>query len=407
MRQIIQQKIDIRLKKAKEKSKTNIKAAIQEYYQILFLDNKHLQSYKELAQLYFSIGDISPAISCLQLCQTIKYDVIVEDDLLQYIYLRGLSLLYAGDVNNFLEMSEYEQFGNYIDFTIKSLQKPYAYILTNQLKQSLEEVQKVIKEDPTNIDALLLRGKLYWSQGKHAEGNLDYWQVHQMQPDIQEVREFISYILPKTETIINETKFFIVQRDTDKCRLNVKKGLELYPNNKELLMIKAYLHRISHEYEQSLKDLDNALKQDLENIDIQKQIALTYNEMAMLLFERQNYEDALTLFSEALKYRPNDWGILLNRGDTYKQLNKLTETYGDYKAALLIDQNITVTQRMALILHSIGVDFFNKKKFQEAYTAFSQGLEQSESAEMYFKRGKCLIQLQKYGAALSDFQRSL
>ena len=31
-----------------------------------------------------------------------------------------------------------------------------------------------------------------------------------MQPDIQEVREFISYILPKTETIINETKFFIV-----------------------------------------------------------------------------------------------------------------------------------------------------------------------------------------------------
>ena len=45
--------------------------------------------------------------------------------------MRGLSLLYAGDVNNFLEMSEYEQFGNYIDFTIKSLQKPYAYILTN------------------------------------------------------------------------------------------------------------------------------------------------------------------------------------------------------------------------------------------------------------------------------------
>ena len=60
-------------------------------------------------------------------------------------------------------MSEYEQFGNYIDFTIKSLQKPYAYILTNQLKQSLEEVQKILKEDPTNIDALLLRGKLYWS----------------------------------------------------------------------------------------------------------------------------------------------------------------------------------------------------------------------------------------------------
>lgn len=48
-----------------------------------------------------------------------------------------------------------------------------------------------------------------------------------------------------------------------------------------------------------MKCLDTALKQDPKNVDIKKQIAITYNEMAMFLFERKNYEDALTLFHEA------------------------------------------------------------------------------------------------------------
>lgn len=36
------------------------------------------------------------------------------------------------------------------------------------------------------------------------------------------------------------------------------------------------------------------------------------------MFEKGNYEDALTLLNEALTFRPNDWGILVNRGDAYK-----------------------------------------------------------------------------------------
>jgi len=49
--------------------------------------------------------------------------------------------------------------------------------------------------------------------------------------------------------------------------LNIKKGLELYPNNTELLLIKSYLHRSAGEYEQALRDLDVCLKNKLTSVD--------------------------------------------------------------------------------------------------------------------------------------------
>lgn len=46
-----------------------------------------------------------------------KNDILVEDELHDLLLLRGETLLEQGDVSNFLEGTEYEQFGNHMDFT--------------------------------------------------------------------------------------------------------------------------------------------------------------------------------------------------------------------------------------------------------------------------------------------------
>lgn len=42
--------------------------------------------------------------------------------------------------------------------------------------------------------------------------------------------------------------------------------------------------------------------------------------MGMHLFKKKKYEEAQTIFKEALVFKANDWGIMLNRGDSYKFL---------------------------------------------------------------------------------------
>lgn len=45
----------------------------------------------------------------------------------------------------------------------------------------------------------------------------------------------------------------------------------------------------------------------------------------------------LIIITIRLKYKPKDWGILVNRGDAYKELGKDDEAIFDYQNALKIN----------------------------------------------------------------------
>lgn len=44
--------------------------------------------------------------------------------------------------------------------------------------------------------------------------------------------------------------------------------------------------------------------------------------MGIFLYKQSKYNEAITLFSEGLTFKSEDWGMLTNRGDCYKALNQ-------------------------------------------------------------------------------------
>lgn len=89
----------------------------------------------------------------------------------------------------------------------------------------------------------------------------------------------------------------------DRCLLNVKKGLELFPNNTQFLLIKAFIFRKAGEYENSLNSLllaFHTLREKDFEFEVKNQFSLTYNEMGMVCFDRNQYEEAISLFNESL-----------------------------------------------------------------------------------------------------------
>ena len=50
-------------------------------------------------------------------------------------------------------------------------------------------------------------------------------------------------INPEIDRIYKEAKYDLIDRKIEKCRLKVKKGLEIHPYHTQLLILSAYLHR--------------------------------------------------------------------------------------------------------------------------------------------------------------------
>ena len=88
--------------------------------------------------------------------------------------------------------------------------------------------------------------------------------------------------------------------------------------------------------------------------------------MGSQYFSRQMYENAITLFNEALKFIPGDSGVFTNRGDSYRELMKYNLALADYHHAL-DDQNgdeIKIKPRLALTHNAIGVSCYNSKDYE-------------------------------------------
>ena len=255
--------------------------------------------------------------------------------------------------------------------------------------------------------------------------------------------ELKSYIL--------ESKSLLIQNKFENCSLLLSKALKSHPFNPELLYIRAFINRKKARFEDSLIDLESAYKhfidkssekslgtitnpltkvsnptiknanpnkkgpylfensRDLEQ-EIRSQIGLTYNEMGMLLYEKSRYNEALPIFSEALKFREQDFGILLNRGDCSAKLQQLTEALSDFFSSLEKSgkKRPEITIRIAHIYCLMGTENFNKGDYQKSMEFFENMIEyRADFGDYYVRRGKCFYELKDLKKAYDDFQRAL
>lgn len=107
--------------------------------------------------------------------------------------------------------------------------------------------------------------------------------------------------------------------------------------------------------------------------DVKIQIGLTYNDMGSSLFQKKKYHDAVTIFNEALNFMPQDPGIYINRGDSYRELKKFNLALSDYHYALdLGGEERLIKARLSLTHYALGAQCFNLKDYEGANIEFSR-----------------------------------
>lgn len=373
---IKEEKILEKLRKAEEAlEREDLDQALVEFNKVIFYDKTIPEVYVEKAEIYIKLCDFSSAIQCFKKALFLKQNDEWYHKMSQLYFMKGLTLIEEGYCNDALNLVSTIESDSVKFIYLKAL----AYIRAANKELAFNELEIAQKKDPNNIEVLILKGKLLWSVDKVEEGNNMFWKAHSIDPNHHEVIEFLSIQKPRAEEFYKKATRAIFEGNRYVALEHISKGLELFQDMTKLLLLRASIHRERQDYDQALSDLERASKfmyaEGLEN-DVTVQIGLTYNDMGTSLYKKERYNEALTIMNEALNFMPNDSGIHLNRGDTYRQLKRFNLALSDYHYALDLGGNASLIKaRLSLTHYALGAQCFNRQDYEAANIEFTRAID--------------------------------
>lgn len=131
--------------------------------------------------------------------------------------------------------------------------------------------------------------------------------------------------------------------------------------------------------------------------------------MGTSLFKKERFQEALTILNEALNFMPQDSGIHLNRGDTYRELKRFNLALSDYHFALDLGGNPTLIKaRLSLTHYALGAQCFNQQDYEGANIEFTRAIDFfSGNPEYYVNRSRACMQIGLIDMAFSDLKKTL
>ena len=153
--------------------------------------------------------------------------------------MKGLTLIEEGYCNDALNLiSTFDS--DDVKFTYL---KALSYVRASNKDLAFVEIENCLSKDPTNVEVLILKGKLLWSIDKVDQGNECFWAAHSIFPEHHEVVEFLSIQRPRAMEYYKKAVKFVFQGNKYLAMENVQKGLDLFHDMTRLLLLRAAIFR--------------------------------------------------------------------------------------------------------------------------------------------------------------------
>lgn len=196
---------------------------------------------------------------------------------------------------------------------------------------------------------------------------------------------------------VMKTRVYLAIKRYDDCIVWCDKGLEIKPNDSELLNIKSEaLFRIK-KYIESRAALFLILENDPKNTMSLKYIGASF-------LHQKLWDSSLIYFSKALDIDPLDFAAYYDRGIARSYKNDLEGSTADIKKAMQLDsiQKFVGYNNLGFYLK------LEKKDFSGALEYFDKAIElKPDFAYAYSNRGLAKLNLNDIKGAFKDLRRSL
>lgn len=214
-----------------------------------------------MGEIYESMLDHSSAILFYKRSLQLLPRPDIKEKVQKLTLVKGLELLETGSAKNILLDTSFEVFIKRYPFLHRRmlnkanecwkesshlsehLTSCLAYLEVNQRKLALDSIENCLMINEKDPDIMVLKGIINWSLMDNRKGFECFWKAWEINPKNEEVGYFLEMVLPEVEKLYKDAKYDMISKDFSKCRVIVKKALEMYPHHTRFLILSSYLHR--------------------------------------------------------------------------------------------------------------------------------------------------------------------
>ena len=256
-------------------------------------------------------------------------------------------------------------------------------VSAKQYDEALQELEGMLAEDPSDLDAQLRMGLVYGEQKNYPKAIQQLNQILTVRPAELKVRDYLGYLYEETK--------------------NYPKATEAYRHNLTLepSYFEGHLHLGVLQYR--LKQYADAIEHLREASRLNPKQPESYIVLGLSHFQSEQYEPSLQAFLEGIRYNPDNADLHFNAGTVYDKLNRFDDVVKSMQTTLTLDPH------HADALNYLGYSYAERGvKLEEAITLTKQavalrptnGYYVDSLAWAFFKKGLL-------AEALTEMKRAL
>lgn len=189
-------------------------------------------------------------------------------------------------------------------------------------------------------------------------------------------------------------------------------AITMNPDEPEYNLQRGILYKKLQDFNSAIDDfllgLDKMNQENITNRELfssfQRHILLTYNDFAIVCYQKKLYDDAITLLNKAIKIEKSEKGFYINRGDCFHKKNEIHFALGDYEQAVEIDPRDGVAKsRIAEIHYNNAIDLYNEKDYEKSTENFNIAVENAPAVcKYYISRARTYYMMDRLESAQMD-----
>lgn len=191
------------------------------------------------------------------------------------------------------------------------------YVESKDYKGAMTELEALLNEDPSDLDAQLRMALIYGEQKEYAKAIDRLTQILKTRPAELKIRDYLAYLYEES-------------KDT-------KKALEIYSFNVELdpTFYEGHLHLGVLQYR--LKQFPEAINHLTRAVTLSPKQPEAYIVLGLAYLQKEEFEKSAEVFEEGIRQNPKSADLHFNLGTAYDKLNRFDDVVRVMETAIKLD----------------------------------------------------------------------
>ena len=232
-------------------------------------------------------------------------------------------------------------------------------------------------------------------------------QALAIDPNSSEALKLYAQLKGRAGELYSEATDLLLKNEPRQAIECLTHAVDLDDQDPRFLVRRGVIYRQLGQYNEAVADLEKVLVLTKQSDDdAKRQLAITYNQLAIELYAARDIQQALSVYNLALKQDPNAASIWVNRGDCYREMQEVGLALQDYlKAHELNPQDRDTRIRLSTLFDARGLTYFDRGSLQEAQAEFTSAIKYLPQVPHYYlHRATACIESGNLQQAVKDYK---